>query len=1227
MFKLFPQILNLIVVSVLLSSCQLNLQGLPFTEKSDELSGTLLVWHSWQGDEEKVLNDLLNKFTDIHPNMVIVRQYYPPDQIINEFRRLSISGLGPDILIAPADIAGDLVKENLIQDLQSHVIDPNAAPDDKSNLDYQIDTNNYVTAALDMLRDQEHLYGIPLSLNTYILYYNTQLLSQNSFTPLTPTPEPTVAAPAEEAAPVEEPTVEPTTELSPTTVAPPTIAPVATPQNQPAQTIADLTNQVNNGQKIAFPVDFVSAAWGIQAFGGTIFNKEGQVVLNQGGFANWLSTLKGLQDVPSVILNNDHALLQNLFIKGKVTYYIGNTNELSALQTAMGVANVGAVRLPSRGDKAAGPFLQAEAMLFNKASSQVDTELALRLGRYLTNVEQQREFALQTGLLPVHKRVKIDPRVSFITAEMIAQSRTATAITMSDIPKLKELTRVGDDFYQRVLAGEVATGAAAILLTEQINKEYGYEPLPLAENVACEGVGKIEVWHSLSKVEAAIFDKIKANFMKTCPKSSITLKSFPDLTQLMDAYREAILNKTGPAFIISDNTMIPQLMTEGLIGDINDAIPTDFLQRYIPQVNNAMRVNKKLHGLPFSMELMALYYNKNVAKDPPVVLDDLLVAASPETQLAIPLGFYESYWGLSAFGVSKDSPIFDAENKLMVGNSGLAEWLTWLKVAKEQSGIVLSYDKAELKTLFVEGTAAYLVGDSSLLTELQAAIGPDNLAVVSLPSGGPLLKVQGLMANPNLSKEQLTPALEFAKYVTSLQSQTLFMEQGLIPTNINVNYLPYPIIGTFFEQANASQVIPTSPQIEAVWEWGNSVYEQILDNQIDPVAGVAEFTDLVNLVNGFDITNPQQMAEFTNCKDEGEILLWHSWSEPETAAWQLMIDEFNKTCPKIKVNLEFVASDKLLEQLTTLAEAPEGTETKIPDFFMASHDLILPLQKASLIKDITSLIKQEDLVSYVPAAVGAVRYGDKIYGIPQSQNSLALYYNKDFIETPTLSFNELMKSSSPTSYTLMALNPDFQQAFWSASILNCQPCLGGQLLNERQEPVITTSDFIAWNTWLTRLSTDKDFILDTNQQTLRDQFTQGKVGYLVDNARSFNPFQAALGVAKVGVATLPVSDTVKAKPFLQIDAFIFNQLVNGQQTQLTLKFAQFANLQKNQTLLMQEANFVPTNKLSIAIIKEDKNMDSLISQAAIGILQPPTEQLEPLRIIATGKSSTEETKQ
>jgi hypothetical protein len=38
-------------------------------------------------------------------------------------------------------------------------------------------------------------------------------------------------------------------------------------------------------------------------------------------------------------------------------------------------------------------------------------------------------------------------------------------------------------------------------------------------------------------------------------------------------------------------------------------------------------------------------------------------------------------------------------------------------------------------------------------------------------------------------------------------------------------------------------------------------------------------------------------------------------------------------------------------------------------------------------------------------------------------------------------------------------------------------------------------------------------------------------------------------------------------------------------------------------------------------------MDSLISQAAIGILQPPTEQLEPLRIIATGKSSTEETKQ
>ncbi|MDM8530646.1 extracellular solute-binding protein [Anaerolineales bacterium HSG25] len=1255
MLKLFSRILIITIVTTLLAACQ-NFIPIP-GQDPDELRGTILIWHAWEDNEAQVLDEILDEFTDTHPNVTIIRRTLADDVIIEEFSRLAASGLGPDILIAPADQAGDLAQAGLIQNLQSYTIDPEAALDEGTVQSYKIDPSIYLAAAMDMLRDRDDFYGLPLSLNTTVLYYNKELLNQFSDKASPPEPEVVEVAEPEPESVAEGGDSEVVAEPVPTSEPEPTPEPIETVA-KPAATLQELWEHVNQGHQIAFPISFHNSSWGIQAFGGNLFNEKGQVVLNQGGFANWLGWLKRLQDIPTVIFNTDHQVLTELFTDGRVTYYIGNTNELSALQAALGEEVVGTIRLPARQNKPAGPFLQAEVMMFNKASSPQDTELALRLARFLTNIDQQRELALETGELPVHKRVRIDPRVSLVVSEMIAQSRTSVPVTLDNISKLRDLEEAGDELYQQVLSGEVAGGGAATLLTQEINIKYGFEALPTAKEFACLTGSTIEVWHSWPSPESAVLDEIKNNYLNLCPDSSVRIVAV-EADEFYSKYNEATLDKQGPDLIIGTNRMLPSLVANGSVKNIDDMMDPEFLQRYIPQVEQSMRYDGDLHGIPISLDLMGLYYNTDMVKDPPVVLDDLLVAASPETQVAFPIGFYESYWGISAFGESSDSPIFDEENRLILGEVGLSDWLAWLKVAKEEQGFVFSENLEELKTMFLDESAAYLMGEASLLSELQTNLGEDKIGVVPLPAGGPLLIVKSMMLNPNSDEEKSALALHFAQYVSSSENQMLLLEQAnKIPANVNVNVTSLAIAG-FVEQTNASVVIPNQTETVAVFEWGDTVYQQVLDGDIDSTRATQDFTTLVNLVNGFDVTSEETLAEYADCTDEGQVLLWHSWSGAEITAWQSIVDNFTELCPGIQLQTQHVPADELVDELLALIKAPtltdtvettatlgsalpaetsetltptvevevtesaEATETTesaeatevttatvtMPDFFMASHDLILPLLEAELLADLTPLMDETALINYVPKAAVAIQHQEKVYGIPQSLNTVALYYNKNLVEEPVSTLDELLRSATPTKQ--VALNPLFYESFWGASALGCEPCQNGQMFDEQGTIVVTSNDFSTWAKWLENAQDKSGFILSADSKELEERFVAGEVAYLIAGPHALSVLQNALGKANVGVTTLPEGETGAAKPFLRVETFLFSNESNEDQKALALKFAKFANLQKQQTLLLQEGNFIPTNKLTTAI-NDDASIDKFVTQVGSSILAPDVQNMELL---------------
>jgi arabinogalactan oligomer/maltooligosaccharide transport system substrate-binding protein len=579
-----------------------------------------------------------------------------------------------------------------------------------------------------------------------------------------------------------------------------------------------------------------------------LFDESGRVVLDQGGFANWLSWLKNTQNEPNFILDNDEATLAALFKAGNLAYFIGPRPLLPSLQQALGTDAVGVITLPQGPIAPASPFLRTQSLMLNTYSSATQSEIAFRLAKFLTNTEQQTKLVRQTGRVPANIRARVDPQVYPLVASFLAQAKTAVPVL--NIPQMETVLNYGDETYLQILTGEIEPNDAAKTLTNRINGEYGLEPLPPEPAVTCALTGTLEVWHRWDQVpEGPVLQQIADEFSAGCPGVTVNLTAF-DTETLFKRYQAAAATNSGPDIIIGPNLWIVPWADKKLIGRLDAVIQPELLQQYTSLAKIAMQNNQGLFGLPLSLELMGLYYRTDRVTDPPRVADDLLNQATPEQQVALPVSFYYSSWGSLAFG----SVTYDVDYQPEFNPTGFKEWLRWLKKAQAQSGVVLNPDPAQLQPLFVSGKATYYAGDASELYTLQQALGKDKIRVVPLPSGPadearPQLIVEGVMLNPaTLANEsQAALALRFATYLTNLDSQTQLMAQAArVPSLVNADTIAYPAIAGFLEQAKTAVPLINTPEEIQLQQLVDEMYTRVIFGNADPAETVEAAVEQLN---------------------------------------------------------------------------------------------------------------------------------------------------------------------------------------------------------------------------------------------------------------------------------------------------------------------------------------------------------------------------------------------
>lgn len=360
------------------------------TPTPEPVRGRLVLWHSWAEADGEALAQILAGFKEAYPEVTVDTLYVGYPDLAQGYADAVRSGSGPDVVLAPSWWLGDLVEAGVVQPLDGIVGSE--------------ELQNYWPAAVDSLRQDGQLYGLPTHFELVSLFVNRSL-----------------ADPA---------------------TAPATTGDMLAPAQQaPTQGIG-LYNSLYH------------LYWGIPAYGSQLFDAGGLVTLDQGGdAASYLAWLRDIGNTAGSYVDTDYGMLLDRFKKGEFAYFVDGPWSIGELTAALG-DNLAVAPLPAGPAGPAQPWLSADGILLNPNIAPDQQQLAALFARYLTGPEGGAILGRVAKRLPGTRSVVVeDPLLQGFA------SQAATAQPMPNVPEMEQMWAYGGDMIVKVVDGNADPAA------------------------------------------------------------------------------------------------------------------------------------------------------------------------------------------------------------------------------------------------------------------------------------------------------------------------------------------------------------------------------------------------------------------------------------------------------------------------------------------------------------------------------------------------------------------------------------------------------------------------------------------------------------------------------------------------------------------------------------------------------------------------------------------------
>src|ERR1051326_4179815 len=347
--RVLTYLLPLALISALfLTGCGSSGGGNP--SANIDFSGTITIWHNWQGSYLAAKQAIFDAYTAKHPKVKI--ELVHQDNVVDKTVTAVNAGSGPDIIAWVDDSLGKLAQSRIVVPL-----------DDYISPDYVNKTYN--KAAAEGVLYDGHVYGVPESVEAITIMYNKALISADQL--------------------------------------PKTTDDMLTFEQTYAQAHPDNYGIVWNTEDAYF-----NAPW-FYGFGGFFINDQDKVGLNTPGgiaAAKYIESFK-----PFLPVQQSYDVASALFSEGKAAAIINGPWSYSDYATKSNI-DVGFATLPVVTSKnaPAKPFVGVKSLWVTKLSK--NPALDADLLKFYTNKDNQIAMAKANGEIPGNLEADSDAAVS-----------------------------------------------------------------------------------------------------------------------------------------------------------------------------------------------------------------------------------------------------------------------------------------------------------------------------------------------------------------------------------------------------------------------------------------------------------------------------------------------------------------------------------------------------------------------------------------------------------------------------------------------------------------------------------------------------------------------------------------------------------------------------------------------------------------------------------------------
>jgi arabinogalactan oligomer/maltooligosaccharide transport system substrate-binding protein len=295
---------------------------------------TITVWNAYQtgSAEETTFAKIVENANAALDGVTIEVLQIPFDQIFNKWETEVAAGEGPDMFVAPNDDLGNLSRAGLVMDLDTLLA---------GKLDH------VSQVAIDGMKVDGVLYGVPESAKAVALYYNKSLVAD------------------------------------------------------PPQTTAELLAAVEGGAPMTFFIGAYHMFGWSGSFGGQLMDADGKCIADQGGWEEAFEYLLELK-AAGAAMDADYGVAEGPFRSGETAFFVNGPWALADYIADLG-DDLGVAPIPA-GTGNASPLNGIDGFYINPNTE--NAEKAVEVALFFVNQESSQIYTDEAGHVPIRDDVE-----------------------------------------------------------------------------------------------------------------------------------------------------------------------------------------------------------------------------------------------------------------------------------------------------------------------------------------------------------------------------------------------------------------------------------------------------------------------------------------------------------------------------------------------------------------------------------------------------------------------------------------------------------------------------------------------------------------------------------------------------------------------------------------------------------------------------------------------------